>query len=1050
MRPVLFAVIGLAAFAGLSSSSCTVRQPDSTTYFDRTVSPVLSTSCVRGAAAGACHVADAKGNAFGNLDVATFDGINHRRDLLANYGPYGQPALLVKNIPPFTVDVQSFDGTKATITTDIKHAGGPILDPTATGYQVLRRWIENGATANNSGVAPSTLTRLPCSTTIGSDPSFDPTKNQDPMTADFGQFRDQVAPVMKTNCAASNCHGTTSNELYLTCGDSPEQVRWNYFAATEYMAQTPEQSELVRRPLAPSLGGSFHEGGAIFTSINDDSYQAILKWATAHGPLSIANPDPNFVFFTHKVQPMLVKKGCMMLQCHSAAMFHDYRLRGGSGGSFSLSATKRNYALSIAQLSLDSDDVDASRLVAKNLFRPGAFATGQGTSRVTHRGGALLEDFKDKNATPAICDTNPITSKPYDYDNGDLDKIPAYCVIKEWHKRERAARNLAPMSAIVYVSRATPQGSDRAQDFETYEPNSDLHIVDATLANAAITLGTDRSVSAGCGLTPATADIKRPAVSWDGKKIAFAARTSAGEPLQIYEMNADGTNCKKHAEINAGGPSVGGMLVHNFDPQYSPPDAKGVVKLVFASTRGVNHPNFDYSGPQRTPADPTKLNANLYVFEPNAAAIGSMRVRELTFQLNMERYPSFMSDGRVIFDTEKREPGFYQLALRRINLDGGDYHPLFGQRSSVGNHEVSQVVELADKNFAAIFADGAAHQGGALGVFNRSLGVDFKSADPKDYPIDPTVIDPNASASPDTAFFLRSLQFPDTNVSGKAGTPTKGLYSSPAALPNGNILVSYGAAADPKTFGGDYDVYVVDPINNTSTKLFGAAGTAEVQAVAVFARANKGVFGSAFDEPNGHTIIQPEDHFEAQITVLDVPLLASLLFQNTPTGRPIEDFSTFQVFEEMPPPTDMTTFAAGGANVATDDFGQVYVRRRLLGTVPIESDHSAKFTIPGGVPIVLQVPETATSKGQLPRVQREEMSFYPGEYTHQSFRRQFFSGLCAQCHNSISGRALDVAVQPDMLTQASNIIARSTASHDLNAPPASRSTTFLGPPAKPW
>jgi len=34
------------------------------------------------------------------------------------------------------------------------------------------------------------------------------------------------------------------------------------------------------------------------------------------------------------VQPILVKKGCMMLACHSPAQFHDYRLRGGSGGSF--------------------------------------------------------------------------------------------------------------------------------------------------------------------------------------------------------------------------------------------------------------------------------------------------------------------------------------------------------------------------------------------------------------------------------------------------------------------------------------------------------------------------------------------------------------------------------------------------------------------------------------------------------------------------------------------------------------------------------------------
>ncbi len=41
-----------------------------------------------------------------------------------------------------------------------------------------------------------------------------------------------------------------------------------------------------------------------------------------------------------------------------------------------------------------------------------------------------------------------------------------------------------------------------------------------------------------------------------------------------------------------------------------------------------------------------------------------------------------MQDGRLIFTTEKRAPGFYQLALRRQNLDGGDYHPLYAQRGT--------------------------------------------------------------------------------------------------------------------------------------------------------------------------------------------------------------------------------------------------------------------------------------------------------------------------------------------------------------------------------
>ena len=68
----------------------------------------------------------------------------------------------------------------------------------------------------------------------------------------------------------------------------------------------------------------------------------------------------------------------------------------------------------------------------------------------------------------------------------------------------------------------------------------------------------------------------------------------------------------------------------------------------------------------------------------------------------------------------------------------------------------------------------------------------------------------------------------------------------------------------------------------------------------------------------------------------------------------------------------------------SDPFGKVYVRRRLLGSVPIETDGSAKFTIPGGVPIVLRLPDTKLSKEKnLPRVQREQFVFYPGEYSHQ-------------------------------------------------------------------
>ncbi len=1037
---------GIAAVA----AACSTKEPTKSTYFERTISPILTTSCVRTNTGAGCHVSDARGNALGNLDVSSFEGVQKRKDLLVDYGPYGQPAFLVKNVEPFQVEVHGYDGAKTVVTTDIKHTGGSILDPTGTGYQTLRRWIQNGATENNTGVAPKNIERLPCSTFVPGRGDFDLTK--DPARPDFATFRDRVNGVLTGNiddealkkvaCAASNCHGNISNSLYLTCGTTPEQIRWNYLAAQEYLAQTPEQSELLRRPLAPAQGGAYHEGGAIFSSPSDEAYRRFDEWARQHGPAVAERNDPGFLFFAHKVQPILVKKGCMMIQCHSAAMFHDYRLHGGSGGSFSLSATRRNYELSLTQLAVESEDPDASRMVRKNLYRPEVCGVAGCEKPVglAHRGGPLLEDFGAERASPAAC-----AAGNYDYDNGDLDKIPAYCVMSEWLKRERDVHKLAPLSAIVYVKRPI-NSLKRAQDFDVYSPGADLRRADAAITNGELTVtgGSDRSLTTGCGLDPATADIRRPQVSWDGTRVAFAARSSASEPLAIYEMNADGSSCAKHPDINTTPPSANGLLIHNFDPTYAPTDG-GSSRIVFASTRGnLSDAAYDYTGPQRTPADPTKPNSNLYVLEPDPAAPPRTRVRQLTFLLNLERQPTFMNDGRLIFTAEKRAPGFYQLSLRRLNLDTGDYHPLYAQRGSIGYPEATQVVELSDKDFATIFSvPESTPGGGVLGVFNRSIGIDFQSTDPADYPIDPGVLDPAQPQTPDPAFFLHSLRFPDRASSARPGQPTSGHYTSPSALPSTQLLVSFESG------GGDYDVYVMDTNTGAKTKVLGDASGAEVEAVAVYARLPRPIFQSRLDEPNGHVVLL-DGKPEAEIHVLDFPVLASLLFQNTPTGRLVDrEVKTFSVYEDLPPTLDVDSMDKGGSFVASDAFGRVYVRRRLLGAAAVEDDGSAKFSVPGGVPIVLELPPTKLSREKgLPRVQREAMSFSPGEYAHQSFRENLFGGLCGPCHGSISGRAVDAALQPDFVTQASSTLSRFKPPYDMNKPPAQRGAV-TGPPASP-
>ncbi|HEY4014864.1 MAG TPA: hypothetical protein VGM06_16090 [Polyangiaceae bacterium] len=1018
--------------------ACATKEPTPSTYYDRTIAPILQSTCVRTNTGAGCHVADAKGNAFGNLDLTTFDGVDRRRDLLLDYGPYLKPSLLVKNVPPYQVTVQLWDGTTVPVTTDIKHTGLSIFDPTGSAYETVHRWIENGATEQNTGVPPVDIPRKPCTDTIPQVAGFDPTT--DPTRADYAVFLQSAAPILASSCVAGNCHGTAVNALYLTCGTSPAEQRWNYHAASQYLATNAAQSEVVRRPLASSVGGSYHEGGPIFASVMDSGYQGLLAWAQAFAaagpPPEWGTLDPAFLFFAQKVQPVLVKKGCMMAQCHSAAMFHDYRLRGGSAGSFSLATSMKNYAFSVEQMSFESDDVNASRLVRKNLYRPELYA---GSNGIAHRGGPLFEDFGGADAggglaTGAVCD-----QVAYDYDAGNVDTIPGYCIVREWHRRERMERNLAPISAIVYVARPPPAGPDRPQDFDVYAGGASLHIATVTQApGGALTLGTDARVDLStCSGLAADVDVRRPAVSWDGTTIAFAARSSATNPLVIYTIAADGTGCTPDPVIGNHDPSGNGLLEHDFDPAFSPPGPDGNQRIVFASTRGNLDPSpFSYSGPQRTPEDLSKPNADLYVLEPDPAAAGTNRIRQLTWQLNMERMPSFMQDGRLIFTVEKREPNFYQLALRRQNLDGGDYHPLYAQRDSIGYSQATYAAELSHKDFVTIFSNAnAQHGAGSLAVFNRSIGVDFSSADPSAYPVDPSVLDADSGTSLESDFFLHSLRV----------VATDGSYTSPSPLPDGQVLVSFGAG-DPSTFGGDYDLYVLDPTTGNKTKLLGDAGTAEVEAVAVYARAPKGIFTSVPDEPNGHTQIQTGTT-AADVTVLDMTVLASLLFQNTPTGRVVEpDLPSFEIYEDLPP--DVSA-ADCGANATTDPFGQVCVRRRLVGSVPVLGDGSAHFRIPGGMPFLLHLADDAESRMMtLPRWQREEMTFTPGEYAHQSFPSVFFNNLCGGCHGAISGRPVDAALKPDFLTQASNVSASVAPATDLTGGPGTRGAV-IGAPATP-
>jgi len=989
---------------------CEQRPTSTYSYYEDRIAPILDVGCQRQTTG--CHVDDGNGFALGNLDLTSYDSLMRRQDVLPAFGPYSAGLLLLKAGGPIQVDVRTIDPPDAanpmrrriSVTTDIRHAAGSgAIAQGSRNYSALKQWIDGGHARNGVPTGQPRVSEGDCSHATIDRPYID-TAREPPHPASLRSFESEIAPVLKERCAGSSCHGSTNADLYLMCGSNGDELRWNYELSLRYLDEVAASSELLRRPLATSAGGVYHEGGDVFADVDDPDYKKLLAWAErtveeAPELLQFGEADEGLRFFGNRVQPVLVRKGCMFLNCHSPAMFHDLRLRVGAQGFFSEVATRTNYELARALLAVDSEDPNQSRLIAKNL------CATEGAHGITHRGGALLEDFgscSDPSTRAA-----PVQCANVDADGGDLNTVPAYCVLARWHEIEREQaidRGELPASAtpraVVFVKR--PEGVGKPWDVDTFRPGADLLIADASMGPEGLELGASRSLLAACDLQQPL-DVRGPAVSWDGARIAFAARAAADKPMRLYEMQSDGSRCEQLSALNPGSEQIDGILLHDFDPSYAPDG-----RLVFASTRGNISGESSFRGPTRAPAS-LAPNASLYVYEPAQ----STAVRQLTYLNNQEFGPSFMSDGRVIYTVEKRAEDFHQLAGRRQNLDGGDYHPLIAQRSSIGFPSATEIIELANRNFALVAADlDAADGGGSIMVVNRSIGPD------------------QADRDPDDRAYIHSVT---AALRGALGTDS-GVFRSPAALPSGRMIVSCALSAmDSATGPHHYDLCELDPnaVDRAPRVLYRDPNAVALEAAPIWPRLPRSVFRSRLDEPNGSTQLD-EGQSDAIVHITDFPLLTTLLFANTRTGRPIsEEVKGVEIFEVRPPPNSARSFSDLSSGVIRDAFGELYQDLRSLGRAPLAEDGSVRVRVPGGVPISLAVLGTGATPLEFgrdapfrgPLRQREELQFYPGERAKQSMPRRLFNGICAGCHGSITGRELDIVVNVDVLSSASITLA---------------------------
>ena len=978
-------------------------------YYERVIQPILTQNCVFNQ--GACHKDDGQGNALGNLDLTSYANLVKRRDVLRTYGSFPVPLLLLKAsgaaVPPIPYKGKT-DGSTAFYPSEIQHAGGATLSVTSSAFLELQKWLANGATEDGSVAQhPQQMGAGSCRTdfmTIRPDVAA-AISTVDTSTQAFKDFTQNVEPVLTRSCAFSTCHSSQQSDFFLTCqgNGSDDASKFNFLEAQSFVGNPPETSLLLLKPLAPAGGGLTHTGGVFFQNKNDDTWKKLSSWAAEAGATqAVATLSDGEKFFDDYVMPIFLKRGCALEACHSAGAANDFKLRAGTQGFFSRFALAYNYNVARKEfLVADVPDVRQSRIVKKPIT-----SMAEGGFGLVHRGGPPLQT-PGETLDPTAC------AQPFPTDGS----ASPFCTMVEWHRRERAALLAAgqadamtPGSTLPIVAVVRPPDDDRLIDFDHYRPGADLVIGNVTLGalgaiepNTAAVTGSLLGNCAGVLADRSNVDVRHPAVSYDAAKLAFAMRLSATGSLDVYEVTLDAAHtCTKVTDGN--GRMQNGILIHNFDPMYAPDGS-----LVFASTRG--RPGV---GPTRTQKY-LLPQSDLWRMVWNGSGYGAPE--QMTALLDDELDPEMMANGEVTMTSEKASADFYQLSGRRINWDLTDYHPLLAQRDqsvgydpytqnmsmhpSVGYAQATEIREGVDRNFVLVFSDvGCKGAGGTVATFNRSIGP--------------------FQADRGDVQFLKAVTILDPAATGRAGA-TQGAYRSPFPLPDGRYLVSYDPAiTDLSTQTPRYDLAVLDPKDGAHEVLtgFNGGGKSHVEAVLVYKREPRPLFRNLTQLVFGGSV-DPGDPTHGVVHYPDLPMLGTLLGANLRTGRFVDLFrpaTQVVIYEDLAPPSDPAAAMAGMTGSQ-----MVYQSRKELGRAPLAPDGSVNLRLPSLTPLIVELQD---DKGNKLFTMSEEDQLGPGEHISRGVPEQFFNSVCGGCHGSVSGKELDVSIDPDALTGASVSLSR--------------------------
>ncbi len=387
----------------------------------------------------------------------------------------------------------------------------------------------------------------------------------------------------------------------------------------------------------------------------------------------------------------------------------------------------------------------------------------------------------------------------------------------------------------------------------------------------------------------------RPDVSWDGKRILFSFQPHNEKSYHIYEINVDGTGLRRLTR----GP------YDDLDPVYLP-DGK---HIMFSSTRGHTYVRCmpPTSSFVLTRCD---LNGeNIYVVSRN----------------NEPDYlPSVMNDGRVVYTRwEYTDKALWRAqGLWTLNPDGTQVNTLWGNKSVWP--DLLKDARSIPGSRRVMFVGAGHHRwfDGSVGIIDPERGVDFPHGLTK---VTADVAWPEVGNGP-----TDPVESPGYHRSGNYRA-----YYSPYPLSEKDFLVSARR-------GAKFMLYLMDVDGNRELIYEGVHNI--LHAMPVKPRSIPPVQPDLVAWPSAAERLSPKegvifsnDVYEGVPEVLKGKAMYLRVFSI--------DAKTYTYWHKR------EHFSSGPAISGIQAEGV----KRVLGTVPVETDGSVSFTAPSGIPLHFQL-----------------------------------------------------------------------------------------------